>query len=106
MAVAGFREEDDMIAKRIRRSSRRGRARGGFTPDEHTVKHCQAVFLAMDDDAHLDCNVTHRHAARTAGGWAGPGDVSAGFVHNRRFGGVLTSEMIPQVDEMVFAARL
>jgi len=106
MAIADSREEDDMIGRRIRRASRRGRAKGGFTTDGQAVKHCQIVFFAMDGDAHLHCNVTHPHATRTASGWAGPGEVAGGFVHNRRFGDVLTTDMMRQVHEMVFAARL
>jgi hypothetical protein len=57
-------------------------------------------------DGHLHCKVTHRHATKTVTGWAGPGHVPDGFVHNRRFGDTPQNDMIRHIRDMVFAARL
>jgi hypothetical protein len=50
--------------------------------------------------------VIHQHATKTVSGWAGPGHVPRGFVHNRRFGDTSQNDMIRHIRDMVFAAQL
>jgi hypothetical protein len=68
--------------------------------------NCDVVFFEIVGDEHLHCNVTHRHATKTVGGWAGPGRVPGGFVHNRRFGDTSQNDMIRHIRHMVCAARV
>ena len=67
---------------------------------------CEVVFFEIAGDGHLHCNVTHRHPTETVAGWAGPGDVRGGFVHNRRFADTPHNDMIRHIRDMVFAARV
>jgi hypothetical protein len=64
------------------------------------------VCFEIAGDGHLHVNVTHRYATRAVKGWAGPGKMADGFVHNRRFGNASQSEMIRHVRNMVFAVRV
>src|SRR5687768_95224 len=57
---------------------------GRFKVDPDVANSCEVAFFEMVGDEHLHCNVTHRHATRSVTGWAGPGHVVDGFVHNRR----------------------
>ena len=75
----------------------------GF-PD--VVNNCDVALFEIDADEHLHCNVTHRHATKTATGWSGPGHVADGFVHNRRFGDTPHNDMVRHIRDMVFAARV
>jgi hypothetical protein len=79
---------------------------GRFETDRHVANNCEVVFFEIAGDEHLHCNVTHRHATKTISGWAGPGHVPAGFVHNRRFGDTSQNDMIRRIRDMVFAARV
>jgi len=79
---------------------------GHFETDRNVANNCEVVFFEIAGDEHLHCNVTHRHATKTASGWAGPGHVPAGFVHNRRFGDTSQTEMIRRIRDMVFAAQI
>ena len=67
---------------------------------------CEVVFFEIAGDGHLHCNVTHRHPTETVAGWAGPGHVRGGFVHNRRFADTPHNDMIRHIRDMVFAARV
>ena len=78
---------------------------GRFRTDG-TPTNCEVVCFEVDGDAHLHVNVTHRYATKAVRGWAGPGRIPDGFVHNRRFGDTPQREMIRHVQDMVFAARL
>ena len=82
------------------------RAIGRFTVDSNVANDCEVVFFEIAGDGHLHCNVTHRHATKTVTGWAGPGHVPDGFVHNRRFGDTPHNDMVRQIRDMVFAARV
>ena len=79
---------------------------GRFKTDRNMANNCEVVFFEIVGDEHLDCNVTHRHATKTVRGWAGPGHVPNGFVHNRRFGDASPNEMLRHIREMVHAARV
>jgi hypothetical protein len=77
-----------------------------FKVDPNVENNCEVVFFEIAGDGQLHCNVTHRHATKTVTGWAGPGHMPAGFVHNRRFGDTPQKDMIRHVLDMVFAARV
>ena len=79
---------------------------GRFKRDRNGANNCQVVFFEITGDQHLHCNVTHRHATKTVSGWAGPGHVPNGFVHNRRFADTSQNEMIQDIRDMVFAPRV
>jgi hypothetical protein len=79
---------------------------GRFKTDGNVANNCEVVFFEIDGDPHLHVNVTHRHATKTVGGWAGPGQVPDGFVHNRTFGDMPPNAMIRHIRNMVFAARV
>ena len=79
---------------------------GRFKTDRNVANNCEVVFFEIAGDEYLHCNVTHRHATKTVSGWAGPGHVPDGFVHNRRFGDMPQNDMIRHIRDMVFAARV
>ena len=79
---------------------------GRFKPDPNVANDCEVVFFDIVGDGQLHCNVTHRHATKTITGWAGPGHVPGGFVHNRRFGNTSQNDMIRHIRDMVCAARV
>jgi hypothetical protein len=72
--------------------------------DPNVENNCEVVFFEILGDKHLHCNVTHRHATKTVSGWAGPGHVRDGFVHNRRFGKTSRNDMVRHIRDMVLAA--
>ncbi|HEY0874897.1 MAG TPA: hypothetical protein VGD94_15600 [Vicinamibacterales bacterium] len=82
------------------------RAIGRFKVDSNVANDCEVVFFEIAGDGHLHCNVTHRHETKAVTGWAGPGHVPDGFVHNRRFGDIPHNDMVRQIRDMVFAARV
>jgi|SRR5687767_2292947 hypothetical protein len=79
---------------------------GRFKTDRGVANNCEVVLFEISGDQHLHCNVTHRHATKTLGGWAGPGHVPGGFVHNRRFGETSQRDIIRHIRDMVFAPRV
>ena len=79
---------------------------GGFKADRNMANNCEVVFFEIVGDGQLHCNVTHRHPTKTISGWAGPGHVTDGFVHNRRFGDTSQKDMVRHIRDMVFAARV
>jgi len=79
---------------------------GRFKADPNVANNCEVAFFEIVGDGHLHCNVTHRHATKTVTGWAGPGRVADGFVHNRRFGDTTHNDMVRHIRDMVFAARV
>jgi hypothetical protein len=82
------------------------RAIGRFKAHSNVANNCEVVFFEIAGDRHLHCNVTHRHATKTVTGWAGPGHVPDGFVHNRRFDDTSHNDIVRRIRDMVFAARL
>lgn len=79
---------------------------GRFRTGSTVPNNCEVVFFEIAGDGHLHCNVIHRHATKTVTGWAGPGHVPEGFVHNRRFGDMPQKDMIRHIRDMVLAARI
>jgi hypothetical protein len=79
---------------------------GRFRAERNVANNCEVVFFEIAGDVHLHCNVTHRHATKTVTGWAGPGHMPEGFVHNRRFGNMPRKDMIRHLRDMVLAARI
>jgi hypothetical protein len=77
-----------------------------FKADSSVATISDVAFFEIAGDEHLHCNVTHRHATKTVPGWAGPGHVPDGFVHNRRFGDTPHSDIVRQIRDMVFAGRV
>ena len=65
---------------------------------------CQVVLFEMPRDPQLHVNVTHKHRTKGVPGWAGPGNLPAGFVHNRTFSEEQPADRIVRhVRDMVFA---
>jgi hypothetical protein len=81
------------------------RAIGRFKTDPNGANYCAVVFFEIVGDMDLHCNVTHRLATKTIHGWAGPGRVADGFVHNRRFAHASKNDVIRHIRDMVFAPR-
>ena len=75
---------------------------GRFRADGHD---CEVVLFEMARDPQLHVNVTHRYLTKSVPGWAGPGHLPQGFVHNRTFSEAQTIERIVRhVRDMIFAA--
>jgi hypothetical protein len=79
---------------------------GCFQTDRHLTHDCRVVFFEIGGDTHLHVNVTHEYKTKAARGWAGPGAVPDGFVHNRLFRDTPQNEMIRHIRDMVFAERI
>jgi len=79
---------------------------GRFKANSNVANNCEVVFFEIAGDGQLHCNVTHRHATKTVTGWAGPGHMRDGFVHNRRFSHTPHNDIVRYIREMVFAARV
>src|SRR4029453_18619168 len=77
-----------------------------FKTDRHLMNNCEVVFFELVGDGHLHVNVTHTYATKAVSGWAGPGRMPDGFVHNRTFSGTGQREMIRHVRDMVCPSRL
>jgi hypothetical protein len=77
-----------------------------FRTDGILTKDCEVACFEIAGDRHLHVNVTHRYMTKAVKGWAGPGRMPDGFVHNRRFGDTPRSAMIRHVRDMVFATRM
>lgn len=77
---------------------------GRFEAEGNVASDCEVSLFEIVGDEYLHCNVTHRHATKTVTGWAGPGHVPDGFVHNRRFGDTPQKDIIRHIRDMVFAA--
>jgi hypothetical protein len=76
---------------------------GRFRTDPTLTNNCDVVFFEIAGDRHLHVNVTHRYPTKPVRGWAGPGEMPDGFVHNRRFGDRSRAEMMRHVRDIVFA---
>ena len=66
---------------------------------------CQVVFFEIAGDRHLHVNVIHRNQTETESGWAGPGNLAEGFVHNRMFKPAQARGMVRHIRNMVFSAE-
>ena len=78
----------------------------GFARVRDVKNDCGVMFFEMDGDRALHVNVTHRHRTATAKGWSGPGQLEAGYVHNRTFTGANPDRIVREIRAMVFAPRL
>jgi hypothetical protein len=76
-----------------------------FTADRPLADDCRVQLFEIPGDAHLHVNVTHHDPTVSLRGWAGPGRVAGGFVHNRRFVHAPVIQTIRHIRNMVFAAR-
>jgi hypothetical protein len=76
-----------------------------FSRTRAVTNDCEVALFEMAADDQLHVNVTHKYATRTVTGWAGPGRLRDGFVHNRRFDGEAET-IIRHIREMVFATRI
>ena len=77
---------------------------GGFTANHALKNDCRIVFFEMIRDRHLHVNVTHKYRTKSAAGWAGPGSMPQGFVHNRNFSHEQArGQIVRHVRDMVFA---
>jgi hypothetical protein len=74
-----------------------------FRTDPSLTNNCEVVCFEIAGDGQLHINVTHRYPTKRVRGWAGPGEMPEGFVHNRRFGEGSRAEMIRHVRDIVFA---
>ena len=79
---------------------------GRFRADRTLTNNCEVVCFEIAGDRQLHVNVTHRYATKPVRGWAGPGEMPDGFVHNRRFRGGSQAEMIRHVRDVIFATRV
>jgi hypothetical protein len=79
---------------------------GRFPAHRLLTNDCRVALFEIAGDARLHVNVTHRHQTMEVSGWAGPGSLPEGFVHNRTFGGTPPSRIAGHIREMVFAARI
>jgi hypothetical protein len=78
---------------------------GKFTADRRLADDCQVDFFEMPGDGHLHVNVTHQDPTVSLRGWAGPGRLPDGFIHNRRFVHSPPNQMIRHIRAMVFAEK-
>jgi hypothetical protein len=56
-----------------------------FETDRPWKNNCRVTFFEIAGDEHLHVNLTQSRFPKAIRGWAGPGRVPEGFVHNRRF---------------------
>ena len=77
-----------------------------FTLNRLPRNDCQVTFFEIAGDEQLHVNVTHKYRTKSAKGWAGPGDLPDGFVHNRRFGQTEANQVVRHIRNMVFAKRI
>jgi hypothetical protein len=86
----------DALEKAIRRLTSRRRL----------TNNCSVALFELAGDRNLHVNVTHGHRTRAPRGWAGPAVLPQGFVHNRTFGEMPSNQIVRQIGEMVFSARI
>ena len=79
---------------------------GRLTSHRPLTNDCRVALFEVVEDGDLHVNVTHRQKTQAARGWAGPGVLPQGFVHNRTFGDMPPNEIVRHIREMVFAARI
>jgi len=79
---------------------------GRLTLRRPLTNDCRVALFEVVGDRNLHVNVTHRYQTRAARGWAGPGILPQGFVHNRTFDKMPRYEIVRHVGKMVFSARV
>jgi hypothetical protein len=80
---------------------------GHFQADHAPGNDCQVMLFEMPGDRQLHVNVTHKFLTKSVPGWAGPGSLPQGFVHNRMFSEAQpTGRIARHVRDMIFAAPI
>jgi hypothetical protein len=74
-----------------------------FRSGRTVTNDCQVAFFEVARDTHLHVNVTHKRRTKTSVGWAGPGSLPGGFVHNRTFRDPQPTAIVGHIRKMVFA---
>ena len=82
------------------------KAMSRFTEAHPLASDCEVAFFEIATDHKLHVNVTHQSVTKEIRGWAGPAHTTEGFVYNRTFSGVPTTQIARRVREMVFATRV
>jgi len=77
---------------------------GAFASARWLANPCHVVFFEVVGDGDLHVSVWHERATKAVRGWAGPVNVSGGFVNSRRFGATQPREILRHIHDMVFAA--
>jgi hypothetical protein len=77
-----------------------------FKLERSLPNDCEVTFFELAGDPRLHVNVTHKYETIAVRGWAGPGRLSEGFVHNRRFDAARRSQVTRHIRDMVFADRI
>ena len=96
LLTEAWTEEVEIVETAVRR----------FRADHAPSHDCRVVLFERARDRHLHVNVTHRHPTAGVSGWAGPGSLPEGHVHNRLFGTMAPSRIIRHIHDMVFAPRV
>ena len=73
------------------------------SPQRPLAVDCRVALFELPGDRLLHVNVIHSRATKTIRGWAGPGEVAGGFVHNRTFESNKVGAILRHIGEMVFA---
>jgi hypothetical protein len=71
-----------------------------------TDNPCRISLFEVVRGGPLHVNVTHKYLTRTVPGWAGPGQLRHGFVHNRTFSTARAGRTIRHILDMVSARRV
>jgi hypothetical protein len=77
----------------------------GFAPRRGVPNGCRVVLFELAGDRDLHVNVTHEHHTTSPAGWAGPGIIPDGFVHNRRFDCTQSKQIARHIQTMICAPR-
>jgi hypothetical protein len=76
-----------------------------FKGNDAASNDCHIVLFEVARDSHLHVNVIHKYPTKSVPGWAGPGTLPDGFVHNRMFSQTQsTDRIVSHVRDMIFAA--
>lgn len=76
-----------------------------FSSKRSSTDNCHVALFEIHGDELLHVNVTHGQPTKGVSGWAGPGIVPDGFVHNRTFGDTQSNQVIIRhIRDMVLAA--
>jgi hypothetical protein len=78
---------------------------GRLTSRRPSTGDCRVALFEVIGDNSLHVNVTHRHQTQAPRGWAGPGVLPQGFVHNRTFGDMPLNHIVRHIRKMVFSGQ-
>ena len=77
-----------------------------FATGHPLAGNCVVAFFEIAADEKLHVNVTHQQLTKEIRGWAGPASTADGFVTNRTFATIPTTQIARHVRDMVFAGRV